>query len=141
MRRIYQDFSFVVTEVIDRPLLRLCGSVDIDTSEKSPIVVFARLDAPLEWHRFFLDAGAAFWEICLDSDIDDEYDDSIRSIDYFSELMPCKIKNAKAFAPLPSLPTRIVLQLDNEYSIQLSCIGDVYDALTQILIEQNSPDL
>jgi hypothetical protein len=76
----------------------------------------------------------------LDSDINNEYDDSIRPIDYFSDLLPCKIKNAKAFEALPSLSSRIVLQLDNGYSIQLSCIGDVYDAPTQILIHQTFPD-
>lgn len=75
MTRLYQDFSFDVTEVAGRPLIRLCGLVENDVPDDSPFVLFARFDKPLEWHRFFLDAGAAFWETWPDAVITDEHDD------------------------------------------------------------------
>jgi hypothetical protein len=142
MRRIYQDFSFDVVEAFGRPLLRLCGFVDLNTPNNYyPIVVFARLDNPLEWHRFFLDAGAAFWETWSDSEIATECDDeSFQIVDYFSDMLPLTIERAYAFKPLSSSATQIVLRLDNEYSIQLVCRDDMSDAPSQILIHKITVD-
>jgi hypothetical protein len=137
MGRIYQDFSFIVVEAVGRPILRICGAVNLEAQNNYyPIVVYARLDNPPEWHRFFLDAGAAFWEIWSDAEIADEHnDESYHLVDYFSEILPLTIERAYA-VELRSAPSKIILSFDNEYSIQLACIDDTSDAPTQISIHR-----
>jgi hypothetical protein len=138
MGRIYQDFSFMVVEVVGRPLLHIYGAVNLEANNNYyPIVVYARLDNPPEWHRFFLDAGAAFWEIWSDAEIADEHnDESYHLIDYFSEILPLTIERAYAVELPSSRSTQIVLHFDNEYSIQLACIDDTSDAPAQISIHR-----
>lgn len=141
MARLYQDFSFDVTEVVGRPLIRLCGLVENDVLDDSPIVVFARLDQPLEWHRFFLDAGAAFWETWPDAVIANEQnehddDDTFRLVNYFDNLLPRLVKRAHAFGVSESTATRLEVQLDGDYYIQLACRDDIYDDPSIISLEK-----
>lgn len=141
MARLYQDFAFEVNEVVGRSLIRLCGLVENDVLENSPIVVFAWFDHPLEWHRFFLDAGAAFWETWPDAVIANEQnehddDDTLRLVNYFDDLLPRLVKRAYAYEISASTATRIKLQLDGDYYFQLACRDDIYEDPTIISLEK-----
>ena len=138
MGRLFQDFSFVVSVVTDRPLLRLSGSVDPEDPNDTPIVVYALLDTPLEWHRFFLDAGAGFWETCSAETVAEEHDDdSIRIVDYFCEILPQSIRRAYAIEPSPVLATRIIIELYNGHAVQLICDGDIPDSPARISLKRS----
>lgn len=137
MARLYQDFSFDVTEVVGRTLIRLCGFVNYDAPDDSPIILFARLDQPHEWHRFFLDAGAAFWETWSDDVIADEHDDDdLQLVNYFENLLPRSVKRAYAHKVSEKTAARLELQLDGDYYIQLACRDDIYDDPTIISLEK-----
>lgn len=137
MGRIYQDFSFNVVEVFNRSLLSLYGLVEEDSPDDMPIVMFACLSAPLEWHRFFLDAGAGFWEILPDLNIADEIEDSFRFVEYLPDRLPNIINQVYAFESLPTKSSRIVLKLKNGDLIQLACQKDIVDQPTCITFYLN----
>jgi hypothetical protein len=101
MPREYQDYSFVVTQVAGRRVKRLVGAVINEASDTAPCVVFAQLDEPQEWHRFFLQARIAFWEVWDDQKIEEEMDDfngdDVRLADYAQLIggLPMRIETAR----------------------------------------------
>jgi hypothetical protein len=125
MAREYQDCNFVVAQAEGRQVSQLIGAVAHDASDLAPCVVFARLDDPDEWHRFFLQAQIAFWETWDDNTIAEEMDDykgeDVRLVDYAQAVggLPLRIKSAVAFADAEDL-THIRILFDNSRSITLS---------------------
>lgn len=125
MPREYQDYSFVVTQVAGRRLKRLVGAVIVEASDTAPCVVFAQLDEPQEWHRFFLQARIAFWEIWDDQKIEEEMDDfngdDVRLVDYAQLIggLPMRIETAAAYADAEDL-THIKLLFENGRSMTLT---------------------
>ena len=111
--RLYQDYAFTVNEVAGRRLIELLGVVDEKADDFAPIVVYARLDSPDEWHRFFLDVQAAFWE-SVDS-IEEEFASfagaDVRFMDYAKHVgcLPQRIISAAAFQSDDKTYLRLIL--------------------------------
>ena len=125
MPREYQDYNFVVAQVAGRRLTQLLGAVIDDAQDAAPCIVFARLDDPHEWHRFFLQAGIAFWEMWDDEKIKEEMDDyngdDVRLVDYAQLIggLPMRIEKAIAFADVDDV-THIHLLFENIISMTLT---------------------
>jgi hypothetical protein len=119
MGRIYQDDNFCVSEVEGRPLVRLCTQVGPEHRDLG-VVVFARLEDPPQWHRFFIDAGLAVWEHWPDAQVMDELaDDDLRVDEHLAGALPTRV--VRAFADLGADPTcnRITLELENGSTFRL----------------------
>ncbi|MFT5523610.1 MAG: hypothetical protein ACI9HK_001558 [Pirellulaceae bacterium] len=136
MNRIHQDHVFTVSGIAGRPLLRLCGAVDADLpANAGPIVVYALLDNPREWHRFFLDVGAGFWDATPGDEIADEFDDdAYRIVDYLDCSTGYHVHSAYGFERLPDLPTQITVELSGDTNISLRCLNDNIDGGTELLV-------
>ena len=82
---LYQDESFIVTELDGAKLERLIICEDLET--KDVVMVFIKVENK-EWHQFFLDAGFGFWQNYEDIDptdetnCDDEYNYIDKSIEF-----------------------------------------------------------
>jgi hypothetical protein len=129
-----QDDSFEVVEVTGRRLVRICAST-CPTDPEPGVIVFARIDDPLEWHRFFLDAGISFWATWPDDAIDEELqDDTCHIQEYLADLLPCTIVRAYADLVEGANASRITLALDNGIVVRLETIGDVFDGPTRLRV-------
>src|SRR5262245_9487765 len=78
--RIRQDTSFSMPELVGRRVEKVLGVVRREAPNSQPIVVNMRLDDGT-WHRYFLDAGLAFWEQWVEL-VDDDLEDEVRCVDY-----------------------------------------------------------
>ena len=129
-----QDDSFELVEVAGRRLVQLCAAT-CPTEPDPCVIVFARIDNPLEWHRFFLDAGISFWQTWPDEEIDEEIDDPYCDVEeYLSGLLPCTIVRAYADLEKGAHASRISLLLDNGIVVRLETIGGVFDGPTQLKV-------
>ena len=103
----------------------MVGAVIDDANDATPCVVFVRLDEPREWHRFFLQARIAFWEIWDDEKIEHEMDDfngdDVRLVDYARGIggLPMPIETAIADADADDV-THIRFLFGNRRSMTLT---------------------
>ena len=139
MNRVHQDRHFTVSGINGRSLVRLCAAIEPDSADGDPIVIYACLDDPSEWHRFFLDTGVAFWDITSESDIADEFaDDSYRVVDCLDCSVGYVVNSAFAFERSAKHPAEIRVELSRNTSINLRCRDDRSDAGMVLTIERNT---
>ena len=76
----------MVDEVADRVVTRLQGYVCCGESDHAPCIVYAQMEGESVWHRIFLQAQIAFWEITTDERRAEELrfgmEEGDRSVDY-----------------------------------------------------------
>ena len=139
MNDAYNDRHFTVSRLAGRNLLRLCAAVDPDSPFGDPLIVYAKLDNPQEWHRFFLDTGVAFWDIYDDTTVADELSDTNFPL---SDVLDCSVgytvNSAFAFERSPKHPVEIRVELSHDTSVNLRCRDDRADGGMELTIEHGA---
>jgi hypothetical protein len=96
MERQYQDYEFEVIEARNRVVTELFGVVDNSRSDMEPTLVFVLFAGATQWHRFFVDIGAAFWDLQTAEEHQEEIEnllsDDMRVIDYLELLSESELQ-------------------------------------------------
>ena len=145
MTRLYQDYSFTVSEVVGRPVSRLIGIVDgsSNQSDLSPIQVYAQLDDPIEWHIMFLDTRSAFWDTRAIGSGNEELanlaDDECRLVDYANKIGGLSRRIRTAFASISNSNGRTYLHVVFDNEAKLSLVPDSDELDMGFTVEFNLP--
>ncbi|GAB5504815.1 hypothetical protein [Pyruvatibacter sp.] len=100
MERLHQDREFTVESIVGSRLSKMIACYDDDKDAGNPIVFYAQFSNESNWHKFFLDLSAAFWDLLPTDDIIDEFQDEGYRFDTILEDMTNQIVvDAFAFVP------------------------------------------
>lgn len=128
--RIYQDFDFTVSDFAYGFLEGLVGMEDQE--DRSPILVFIKIKNK-NWHRFFLDVGAGFWENWGETELDttEWEEDEVIYVDYIEKY---DLKN-KQVNSIICKDEKIIItfKIKEQFILKTITPGDM-DSVSEILI-------
>lgn len=119
--RVRQDVAWLMPELAGRRVEALVGVVHRDDADVLPIVVNMQLDDGL-WHRFFLDAGLAFWEQWPEFADEEPEGDDVRYVNYGQQhsLVGETLRSVEARPSKPADLAELTLRFDSGRVLRLS---------------------
>ncbi len=126
MERLHHDREFTVDAVAGSQLSNLIAISDASNDAMHPIVFYAKFNCAPGWHKFFLDLGAAFWDLVSDEDVaEDLQDECYNSIRLLEEMTGQTVAEAFAFVPDGTECASINVVFADDRRLAIQCVHDV----------------
>ena len=119
--RLHQDSAFSLPELAGCQVTAVLGVVKHAAPDDQPFVINMRLEDE-QWHRFFLDAGLAFWSRSSQLVDDDPEDDEWRLVDYgaIHLLVGETLRSAEARPCIPGGSAEVIVHFESGRFIRLT---------------------